>query len=92
MPIVPFADLKPGIIPLLTIIMFSMGLTLSLDDFKRALSMPKLIASGLLIQYTVMPLTALLIARTLQLDPALRIGLILLDIKYDLARFDDQWQ
>ena len=73
----PFADLKPGIIPLLTIIMFSMGLTLSLDDFKRALSMPKLIASGLLLQYTVMPLTALLIARTLQLDPALSIGLIL---------------
>ena len=73
----PFADLKPGIIPLLTIIMFSMGLTLSLDDFKRALSMPKLIVSGLLLQYTVMPLTALLIARTLQLDPALSIGLIL---------------
>ena len=73
----PFADLKPGIIPLLTIIMFSMGLTLSLDDFKRALSMPKLIVSGLLLQYTVMPLTALFIARTLQLDPALSIGLIL---------------
>lgn len=73
----PFADLKPGIIPLLTIIMFSMGLTLSLDDFKRALSMPKLIVSGLLLQYTVMPLTALIIARTLQLDPALSIGLIL---------------
>lgn len=73
----PFADLKPGIIPLLTIIMFSMGLTLSLDDFNRALSMPKLIVSGLLLQYTVMPLTALLIARTLQLDPALSIGLIL---------------
>ncbi|MBE9560474.1 MAG: bile acid:sodium symporter family protein [Proteobacteria bacterium] len=73
----PFAELKPGIIPLLTIIMFSMGLTLNLDDFKRALAMPKLIISGLLLQYTVMPLTALLIARILQLDPALSIGLIL---------------
>jgi len=39
--------------------------------------MPKLIFSGLLLQYTVMPLTALLIARVLQLDPALTIGLIL---------------
>lgn len=73
----PFVELKSGIIPLLTIIMFSMGLTLSLDDFKRALSMPGLIISGLLLQYTVMPLTALFIARALQLDPALTIGLIL---------------
>ena len=54
-----------------------MGLTLSLDDFKRALSMPKLIFSGLILQYTVMPLTALFIARALQLDPSLTIGLIL---------------
>lgn len=73
----PFVELKSSIIPLLTIIMFSMGLTLSLDDFKRALSMPKLIFSGLILQYTVMPLTALFIAQVLQLDPSLTIGLIL---------------
>lgn len=73
----PFIELKSSIIPLLTIIMFSMGLTLSLDDFKRALSMPKLIISGLLLQYTIMPLTALAVAKALQLDPALTIGLIL---------------
>lgn len=73
----PFIELKPGIIPLLTIIMFSMGLTLSVEDFKRALSMPGLIISGLLLQYSIMPLTALLIAKIFQLDPALTIGLIL---------------
>ena len=73
----PFVELKSSIIPLLTVIMFSMGLTLSLNDFRRALSMPRLIISGLLLQYTVMPLTALVIARALQLDPALSIGLIL---------------
>ncbi len=73
----PFVELKPGILPLLTVIMFSMGLTLSIDDFKRALSMPKLILSGLLLQYTVMPVTALLMAKLFQLDPALTIGLIL---------------
>lgn len=72
-----FIPLKPGIIPLLTIIMFCMGLTLSLDDFKRALSMPKLIISGLLLQYSIMPLTALLLAKLLHLDPAITIGLIL---------------
>ena len=73
----PFIELKPGIIPLLTIIMFSMGLTLSVDDFKHVLSMPKLIISGLLLQYTVMPITALILANILQLDTALTIGLIL---------------
>ena len=73
----PFVELKPGIIPLLTIIMFSMGLTLSLDDFRRALAMPGLIISGLLLQYTVMPLAALAIATIFRLDPALTIGLIL---------------
>jgi len=73
----PFIELKSSIIPLLTVIMFSMGLTLSVDDFKRAISMPKLIFSGLLLQYTIMPLTALVLATLFQLDPAMTIGLIL---------------
>ena len=73
----PFAEMKSSIIPLLTIIMFSMGLTLSIADFKRVLAMPKLIFSGLVLQYTIMPITALLLAKLLQLDPALTIGLIL---------------
>jgi BASS family bile acid:Na+ symporter len=73
----PFAELKNLIIPLLAVIMFSMGLTLCLDDFRRVLSMPKLILSGLILQYTVMPFSALVIARLLQLDPALSIGMIL---------------
>lgn len=73
----PFTEMKAGIIPLLTVIMFSMGLTLNFDDFRRALAMPKLIISGLLLQYTVMPLSALLVAHLLNLDTALLIGMIL---------------
>ena len=73
----PFTELKPAIVPLLTIIMFSMGLTLSIDDFKRALSMPRLIITGLLLQYSIMPFAALAIATIFQLDPALTIGMIL---------------
>jgi BASS family bile acid:Na+ symporter len=73
----PFTELKFIIIPLLAIIMFSMGLTLCLEDFKRALSMPKLIVSGLIMQYSIMPLSALMIARLMQLDPDLSIGMIL---------------
>lgn len=73
----PFIELKVAIIPLLAIIMFSMGLTLKLDDFKRALSMPKLILSGLALQYCVMPFAALVISTVLTLDPAMTIGMIL---------------
>lgn len=73
----PFIELKSSIVPLLTVIMFSMGLTLSMEDFRRALSMPKLIISGLVLQYSIMPVTALVVANVLQLDPALTIGLIL---------------
>jgi len=73
----PFTELKPAIVPLLTVIMFSMGLTLSIDDFKRALSMPRLIITGLVLQYSIMPFAALAIATVFQLDPALTIGMIL---------------
>jgi len=73
----PFTELKPAIVPLLTIIMFSMGLTLSIDDFKRALSMPRLIITGLVLQYSIMPFAALAISTFFQLDPALTIGMIL---------------
>jgi BASS family bile acid:Na+ symporter len=73
----PFSELKFIIIPLLAVIMFSMGLTLHLSDFKRALSMPKLILSGLFMQYSIMPLSALLIARLMQMEPSLTIGMIL---------------
>ena len=73
----PFTELKPAIVPLLTVIMFSMGLTLSIDDFKRALSMPRLIITGLVLQYSIMPFAALAIATIFQLDPALTIGMIL---------------
>jgi BASS family bile acid:Na+ symporter len=73
----PFTELKFIIIPLLATIMFSMGLTLQMNDFRCALSMPKLILSGLFMQYTIMPLAALLIARLLQLEPVLTIGMIL---------------
>ena len=44
--------------PMLGIIMFGMGLTLSAQDFKIVLSRPKDILIGCLTQFTVMPLLA----------------------------------
>jgi len=45
--------------PMLGVIMFGMGLTLSPQDFKVVLSRPKDIFIGCLTQFTVMPLLAL---------------------------------
>jgi BASS family bile acid:Na+ symporter len=72
-----FIDGKFLIVPLLSLVMFGMGLTLRIEDFQRVLRLPGLIALGLLLQYSVMPLTALLISRLFQLGPELTIGMIL---------------
>lgn len=72
-----FVNMKPAILPLLALIMFSMGLTLRLQDFRRVLSMPVLIALGISLQFVLMPLLAWLIGRGLALETLLATGLIL---------------
>lgn len=69
--------LKPAILPLLAVIMFAMGLTLTAADFRRVLTMPLLVVLGLCLQFGLMPLLAWLIAQALALDPLLATGLIL---------------
>ncbi|MEQ9825250.1 MAG: bile acid:sodium symporter family protein [Puniceicoccaceae bacterium] len=68
---------QPLIIWGLGIIMLGMGITLSIDDFKRVMVMPKSIAAGLVAQFVCMPLCAWIIAHTLDLDDAYKVGLIL---------------
>lgn len=63
---------------LLGVIMFGMGLTLKGEDFALILKRPKDVLIGVLAQYTVMPLGALLVAKLLNLPPDLAFGLILL--------------
>ncbi len=72
-----FADLKSLILPLLAIVMFGMGLTLTLDDFIRVTRMPGLIALGSGLQFILMPFLAWLISLLLGLDPLLTTGMIL---------------
>ena len=59
------STLKPLIIPLLALVMFTMGLTLTLNDFKAATKQPQLIGLALLIQFFFMPLFAWIIAASL---------------------------
>jgi BASS family bile acid:Na+ symporter len=63
--------------PLLGIIMFGMGLTLSPHDFKIVLSRPKDILLGCLAQFTVMPLLAWLLTWVFSLPKELALGVIL---------------
>lgn len=63
--------------PMLGVIMFGMGLTLSPNDFKIVLSRPKDILIGCLTQFTVMPLLAFLLAWAFSLPKELALGVIL---------------
>lgn len=73
-----FSHVKPTVInPLLGVIMFGMGLTLRVEDFRIVFSRPKDVITGCLAQFTVMPLLAWLLARAFSLDEALTVGVVL---------------
>lgn len=61
----------------LGIVMLSMGLTMTVDDFKLVLSRPKDVIWGVIPRYLIMPLVALTVSKVLDLPPALAAGLIL---------------
>ena len=63
--------------PMLGVIMFGMGLTLSPQDFRIVLTRPKDILIGCLAQYTVMPLLALALTYACSLPKELALGVIL---------------
>jgi bile acid:Na+ symporter, BASS family len=63
--------------PLIQIIMFGMGTTLSLGDFGRVLKIPKPVGIGMLLQFTVMPVAAWTIAGLLAFEPQVAAGIIL---------------
>ena len=62
---------------LLGVVMFGMGLTLNLNDFKIVFSRPKDVIIGCLAQFTIMPLLAWGLATVFQLDEALALGVVL---------------
>ena len=62
---------------LLGLVMFGMGLTLNLQDFKIVFSRPKDVVIGCLAQFSVMPLIAWGLARLFQLDESLALGVVL---------------
>lgn len=68
---------KGWIIPLLILIMFCMGITLKVDDFKRVLKRPKVIALAVSLQFLLMPLAAFVISKLFNLSDELLVGMVL---------------
>lgn len=69
---------KVLIIPLLQIIMFGMGTTMSANDFSRVLTMPKAVFVGLICQITIMPFLGFTLAKLFNFPPEIAAGVILI--------------
>lgn len=74
----PFVPLSEYITYFLMIIMFAMGLTLTIPDFKEIAKRPLPVLLGVIAQFVIMPLCAVLVARMLGLNEALAVGLLML--------------
>lgn len=68
---------KSLIIPLLMLIMFAMGTSISVSDFVRVAKMPKGVLVGLVCQFSIMPAVGVSLAMASGLPPEIAAGIIL---------------
>lgn len=73
--VTPFG--QPLVSVLLGIIMLGMGLTLTFEDFRKVLALPRAIVAGVVLQFTIMPLAGIVLASVFGLEAGLAVGLIL---------------
>ena len=71
-------DLKVLIVPLIQVITFGMGTTLSAKDFRNVLTMPWPVFIGIALQFVIMPLVGFTIAMTFGFPPEVAAGVILI--------------
>jgi BASS family bile acid:Na+ symporter len=73
------SDITTLFLPIaLGIIMLGLGLSLTLEDFKRVTKYPKAMTVALLCQMVLLPLLCFLLAKVSGLEPDLAVGLMLL--------------
>lgn len=70
-------EMKIVFIPVLQLIMFAMGTTLSASDFARVFKMPTAILIGLACQFTIMPVVGWGLAHAFGLPVGIAAGLVL---------------
>jgi len=66
------------IIPLLQIIMFGMGTTISFNDFIGVVKMPKGVFIGMLLQFTIMPIVGFILANVFRFPNEIAAGVVLI--------------
>ena len=69
--------IAPQVPLLLGIVMFGMGMTIELKDFRHLVCHPWDVGIGVLAQFTIMPLVAYLLTQAFSLPPDLAVGVIL---------------
>ena len=69
--------IAPQVPLLLGIVMFGMGMTIELKDFRHLVHHPWDVGIGVLAQFTIMPLVAYLLTQAFSLSPDLAVGVIL---------------
>ncbi len=72
-----FRGLAAAIVPLLAVVMFGMGITLTPASFADVARRPAVVALGVALQFLLMPLLAWLIGTAMALPQALLVGLVL---------------
>jgi bile acid:Na+ symporter, BASS family len=70
--------LKKLIIPLLQIIMFGMGTTMSWGDFLAVVKTPKAVIVGLVCQFTIMPIVGFTLANVFSFPNEIAAGIVLI--------------
>lgn len=72
-----FKQISPYIVTLLAIIMFGMGLTISVDDFREVVRRPFDVGIGVVSQFLIMPLLAVALTKIVPMSPEVAAGVIL---------------
>lgn len=71
-------QVKSLIVPLLQIIMFGMGTSMSIKDFGEVIKSPKAVFIGLVCQFTIMPLIGATLVFIFKFPPEIAAGVILI--------------
>lgn len=66
------------IVPLIQLIMFTMGTEMSLKDFEGVIKTPKAVLIGLISHFTIMPLVGFTLAKSFGFPPEIAAGIILI--------------
>ena len=72
-----FVIFKSAIVPLLIVVMFGMGMTLTWDNFRRILKSPLVILLGFSLQFLIMPAAGYFVSVLFNLSPVMMAGVVL---------------